>query len=171
MKKVLESLCEGNKLVSIYCDESEFENFMVGKILAVYSQHVLIENYSPEGKYDGISCFPIKDIIKFDRSSLYLEQIKKLKEENYKKENSNFVGKDIITEILVYLQMKKNPAEFYLSWGERIEGYVQSILNEEYLICDVADSYGNIESETLFSIQDIRILSYGTVQLSSYLKN
>ncbi len=72
--KETQALCE------IYLNFEDLTKFLVGIIINYDNDYCIVKSLDEFGKDDGLTCFLIKDIIKIQTNTLYLQNIVKLRD-------------------------------------------------------------------------------------------
>lgn len=132
-----------NVLYEIYVDEN-LENFFVGEIIDSDNINTIFKSYDTLGFYDGIRIIKTKEIVKTKDETPYLDDIKKLINENSKEniKNSYIIHPgELIYEKFsklndVYTYLFNNEIEVSIDLKDSIVTGLINKIEDEFLLVD-----------------------------------
>ena len=141
MKKLIS--LNKNTLYEIYVDEN-LENFFVGKIIDSDNTNTIFKSYDTLGFYDGVRIIKTKEILETKDKTPYLDDIKKLINENSKDniKNSYIIHtEDLISEKFsklndVYTYLFNNEIEVIIELKDSIVTGLINEIEDEYILVD-----------------------------------
>lgn len=132
-----------NRLYEIYVDEN-LDNFFVGEIIDSDNINTIFKSYDTLGFYDGVRIIKTKEIVETKDETPYLDDIKKLINENSKEniKNSYIIhpGK-LISEKFnklndVYTYLFNNEIEVSIDLKDSIVTGLINKIEDEFLLVD-----------------------------------
>ena len=132
-----------NTLYEIYVDEN-LENFFVGEIIDSDNINTIFKSYDTLGFYDGIRVTKTKEIVETKDETPYLDDIKKLINENSKEniKNSYIIHPEkLISEKFnklndVYTYLFNNEIEVSIDLKDSIVTGLINKIEDEYILVD-----------------------------------
>ena len=132
-----------NTLYEIYVDEN-LENFFVGEIIDSDNINTIFKSYDTLGFYDGIRLTKTKEIVETKDETPYLDDIKKLINENSKEniKNSYIIHPEkLISEKFnklndVYTYLFNNEIEVSIDLKDSIVTGLINKIEDEYILVD-----------------------------------
>ena len=132
-----------NRLYEIYVDEN-LENFFVGEIIDSDNINTIFKSYDTLGFYDGVRIIKTKEIVKTKDETPYLDDIKKLINENSKEniKNSYIIHtEELISEKFsklndVYTYLFNNEIEVSIDLKDSIVTGLINKIEDEFLLVD-----------------------------------
>ena len=141
MKKLIS--LNKNILYEIYVDRN-LENFFVGKIIDSDNTNTIFKSYDTLGFYDGVRIIKTKEIVETKDETSYLDDIKKLINENSKEniKNSYIIHPgELIYEKFsklndIYTYLFKNEIEVSIDLKDSIVTGLINKIEDEYILVD-----------------------------------
>ena len=138
-----EYMLKKNVLYEIYVDEN-LENFFVGEIIDSDNINTIFKSYDTLGFYDGVRIIKTKEIVETKDKTPYLDDIKKLINENSKEniKNSYIIHtKELISEKFsklndVYTYLFNNEIEVSIDLKDSIVTGLINKIEDEYILVD-----------------------------------
>ena len=132
-----------NRLYEIYVDEN-LENFFVGEIIDSDNINTIFKSYDTLGFYDGVRIIKTKKIVETKDKTPYLDDIKKLINENSKEniKNSYIIHPgELISEKFnklndVYTYLFNNEIEVSIDLKDSIVTGLINKIEDEFLLVD-----------------------------------
>ena len=132
-----------NTLYEIYVDEN-LENFFVGEIIDSDNINTIFKSYDTLGFYDGVRIIKTKEIVETKDETPYLDDIKKLINENSKEniKNSYIIHtEELISEKFsklndVYTYLFNNEIEVSIDLKDSIVTGLINKIEDEYILVD-----------------------------------
>ena len=132
-----------NTLYEIYVDEN-LENFFVGEIIDSDNINTIFKSYDTLGFYDGVRIIKTKKIVETKDKTPYLDDIKKLINENSKEniKNSYIIHPgELISEKFnklndVYTYLFNNEIEVSIDLKDSIVTGLINKIEDEYILVD-----------------------------------
>lgn len=132
-----------NTLYEIYVDEN-LENFFVGEIIDFDNIYTIFKSYDTLGFYDGVRVTKTKEIVETKDETPYLDDIKKLINENSKEniKNSYIIHtEELISEKFsklndVYTYLFNNEIEVSIDLKDSIVTGLINKIEDEFLLVD-----------------------------------
>ena len=132
-----------NTLYEIYVDEN-LENFFVGEIIDSDNINTIFKSYDTLGFYDGVRIIKTKEIVETKDETSYLDDIKKLINENSKEniKNSYIIHPgELISEKFnklndVYTYLFNNEIEISIDLKDSIVTGLINKIEDEYILVD-----------------------------------
>lgn len=132
-----------NTLYEIYVDEN-LENFFVGEIIDFDNIYTIFKSYDTLGFYDGVRIIKTKEIVETKDETPYLDDIKKLINENSKEniKNSYIIHTgELISEKFsklndVYTYLFNNEIEVSIDLKDSIVTGLINKIEDEFLLVD-----------------------------------
>ena len=132
-----------NTLYEIYVDEN-LENFFVGEIIDSDNINTIFKSYDTLGFYDGVRIIKTKEIVETKDETSYLDDIKKLINENSKEniKNSYIIHPgELIYEKFsklndIYTYLFKNEIEVSIDLKDSIVTGLINKIEDEYILVD-----------------------------------
>ena len=132
-----------NTLYEIYVDEN-LENFFVGEIIDFDNIYTIFKSYDTLGFYDGVRIIKTKKIVETKDKTPYLDDIKKLINENSKEniKNSYIIHPgELISEKFsklndVYTYLFNNEIEVSIDLKDSIVTGLINKIEDEFLLVD-----------------------------------
>ena len=132
-----------NRLYEIYVDEN-LENFFVGEIIDSDNINTIFKSYDTLGFYDGVRIIKTKEIVETKDETPYLDDIKKLINENSKEniKNSYIIHtEELISEKFsklndVYTYLFNNEIEVSIDLKDSIVTGLINKIEDEYILVD-----------------------------------
>lgn len=132
-----------NTLYEIYVDEN-LENFFVGEIIDSDNMNTIFKSYDTLGFYDGVRIIKTKEIVETKDETPYLDDIKKLINENSKEniKNSYIIHtEELISEKFsklndVYTYLFNNEIEVSIDLKDSIVTGLINKIEDEYILID-----------------------------------
>ena len=132
-----------NRLYEIYVDEN-LENFFVGEIIDSDNINTIFKSYDTLGFYDGVRIIKTKKIVETKDKTPYLDDIKKLINENSKEniKNSYIIHPgELISEKFnklndVYTYLFNNEIEVSIDLKDSIVTGLINKIEDEYILVD-----------------------------------
>lgn len=132
-----------NRLYEIYVDEN-LENFFVGEIIDSDNINTIFKSYDTLGFYDGVRIIKTKEIVETKDETPYLDDIKKLINENSKEniKNSYIIHtEELISEKFsklndVYTYLFNNEIEVSIDLKDSIVTGLINKIEDEFLLVD-----------------------------------
>lgn len=132
-----------NVLYEIYVDEN-LENFFVGEIIDSDNINTIFKSYDTLGFYDGVRIIKTKEIVETKDETPYLDDIKKLINENSKEniKNSYIIHtEELISEKFnklndVYTYLFNNEIEVSIDLKDSIVTGLINKIEDEFLLVD-----------------------------------
>lgn len=132
-----------NTLYEIYVDEN-LDNFFVGEIIDSDNMNTIFKSYDTLGFYDGIRVTKTKEIVETKDETSYLDDIKKLINENSKEniKNSYIIHtEELISEKFsklndVYTYLFNNEIEVSIDLKDSIVTGLINKIEDEFLLVD-----------------------------------
>ena len=132
-----------NTLYEIYVDEN-LENFFVGEIIDFDNIYTIFKSYDTLGFYDGVRIIKTKEIVETKDEIPYLDDIKKLINENSKEniKNSYIIHtEELISEKFsklndVYTYLFNNEIEVSIDLKDSIVTGLINKIEDEFLLVD-----------------------------------
>lgn len=132
-----------NTLYEIYVDEN-LENFFVGEIIDFDNIYTIFKSYDTLGFYDGVRVTKTKEIVETKDETPYLDDIKKLINENSKEniKNSYIIHPgELISEKFsklndVYTYLFNNEIEVSIDLKDSIVTGLINKIEDEFLLVD-----------------------------------
>lgn len=132
-----------NRLYEIYIDEN-LENFFVGEIIDSDNINTIFKSYDTLGFYDGVRIIKTKEIVKTKDETPYLDDIKKLINENSKDNIKNsyiiYPGELIYEKFSklndVYTYLFNNEIEVSIDLKDSIVTGLINKIEDEFLLVD-----------------------------------
>ena len=132
-----------NTLYEIYVDEN-LDNFFVGEIIASDNIYTIFKSYDTLGFYDGVRVTKTKEIVETKDKTPYLDDIKKLINENSKDniKNSYIIHTEkLISEKFsklndVYTYLFNNEIEVSIDLKDSIVTGLINKIEDEFLLVD-----------------------------------
>ena len=132
-----------NRLYEIYVDEN-LENFFVGEIIDFDNIYTIFKSYDTLGFYDGVRVTKTREIIATKDKTPYLDDIKKLINENSKEniKNSYIIHTgELISEKFsklndVYTYLFNNEIEVSIDLKDSIVTGLINKIEDEFLLVD-----------------------------------
>ena len=162
---LLRDLMERNQIVSVYSDAEHPEDFVVGRIEQVDSEHFLMCEFMPWGEIEGYRVRRIQDVFSVLYGEEYEERIRLMRTLSERRIR-RVLPQDCSLEgglLQAVLRVCQETQEIItLEMGmEAFSGRVKEF-NGLYLTMDLLDYFGNRDEEEVFELRDI-----GVVQLRS----
>ena len=154
-----------NTLYEIYVDEN-LENFFVGEIIDSDNINTIFKSYDTLGFYDGVRIIKTKEIVETKDETPYLDDIKKLINENSKENIKN--SYIIHTEELISEKFSKLNDVYTYLFNNEIEVSIDlkdSIVTG--LINKIEDEYLLVEGNKIYK-KDILYISTNTEKQRTY---
>ena len=154
-----------NTLYEIYVDEN-LENFFVGEIIDSDNINTIFKSYDTLGFYDGVRIIKTKEIVETKDKTPYLDDIKKLINENSK---DNIKNSYIIhTEKLISEKFSKLNDVYTYLFNNKIEVSVDLKNNIiTGLINKIEDEYILVDENKIYK-KDILYISTNTEEQRRY---
>jgi len=138
-----EDMLKKNTLYEIYVDEN-LENFFVGEIIDSDNINTIFKSYDTLGFYDGVRIIKTKEIVETKDETPYLDDIKKLINENSKEniKNSYIIHtEELISEKFsklndVYTYLFNNEIEVSIDLKDSIVTGLINKIEDEFLLVD-----------------------------------
>ena len=132
-----------NRLYEIYVDEN-LDNFFVGEIIDSDNINTIFKSYDTLGFYDGVRIIKTKEIVETKDETSYLDDIKKLINENSKEniKNSYIIHPgELISEKFnklndVYTYLFNNEIEISIDLKDSIVTGLINKIEDEFLLVD-----------------------------------
>ena len=132
-----------NTLYEIYVDEN-LDNFFVGEIIDSDNIYTIFKSYDTLGFYDGVRIIKTKEIVETKDETSYLDDIKKLINENSKEniKNSYIIHPgELISEKFnklndVYTYLFNNEIEISIDLKDSIVTGLINKIEDEFLLVD-----------------------------------
>ena len=132
-----------NTLYEIYVDEN-LDNFFVGEIIDFDNIYTIFKSYDTLGFYDGVRIIKTKEIVETKDETPYLDDIKKLINENSKEniKNSYIIHPgELISEKFnklndVYTYLFNNEIEVSIDLKDSIVTGLINKIEDEYILVD-----------------------------------
>ena len=132
-----------NRLYEIYVDEN-LDNFFVGEIIDSDNINTIFKSYDTLGFYDGVRIIKTKEIVETKDETSYLDDIKKLINENSKEniKNSYIIHpEELIYEKFsklndVYTYLFNNEIEVSIDLKDSIVTGLINKIEDEFLLVD-----------------------------------
>lgn len=132
-----------NTLYEIYVDEN-LDNFFVGEIIDSDNINTIFKSYDTLGFYDGVRIIKTKEIVETKDETPYLDDIKKLINENSKEniKNSYIIHtEELISEKFsklndVYTYLFNNEIEVSIDLKDSIVTGLINKIEDEFLLVD-----------------------------------
>ncbi|MBQ9008363.1 MAG: hypothetical protein IJ088_03415 [Clostridia bacterium] len=162
---LLRDLMERNQIVSVYSDSYHPDDFVVGRIEQMDSEHFLICEFTPWGEVDGYRIRRVQDVFSVLYGEEYEERIRLMRTLSEKRIRRILPQEENSEESLllrVFRQCQVTKEIITLEIG--MEGFSGRVLdcNSLYLTMGLLDYFGNPDGEETFEVRDI-----GIVQLRS----
>lgn len=154
-----------NTLYEIYVDEN-LENFFVGEIIDSDNINTIFKSYDTLGFYDGVRIIKTKEIVETKDETSYLDDIKKLINENSKENIKN--SYIIHTGELIYEKFSKLNDVYTYLFNNEIEVSIDlkdSIVTG--LINKIEDEYILVDGNKIYK-KDILYISTNTEEQRTY---
>ena len=141
MKKLIS--LNKNILYEIYVDRN-FENFFVGKIIDSDNTNTIFKSYDTLGFYDGVRIIKTKEILETKDKTPYLDDIKKLINENSKDNIKNsyiiqpgeLISKKFSKLNDVYTYLFNNEIEVIIELKDSIVTGLINEIEDEFILVD-----------------------------------
>ena len=154
-----------NTLYEIYVDEN-LDNFFVGEIIDSDNMNTIFKSYDTLGFYDGIRVTKTKEIVETKDETSYLDDIKKLINENSKENIKN--SYIIHTEKLISEKFSKLNDVYTYLFNNKIEVSVDLKNNIiTGLINKIEDEYILVDENKIYK-KDILYISTNTEEQRTY---
>lgn len=163
MIDVLNKLRTANELCEIYENPDDSDRCDVGYVVAVNDRYYLLEGVEPDGSHGGFILGDIDDIWRIQYSTQYLNKMQKLMDNAlYARKPSPVEGRDILEELLTYVQSAHRICCFVLTSREHYDyGYIKEF-NEITVTFQIVDTYGKLDGECVVRREDISVLCFGS---------
>ena len=161
MYKILMELYKKQKYTCFYTNLEERTKFIFGKIIAVNEDEIAISMLTPNGEDDGVVSKLVKDIIRLETDSKYVESMIKLRK-TIKKPMSvySLQQEQIFFSLIKFAQENKNGVsiEILNSGLDDIVGFIEECSED---ICKVRqiDQYGQEDGFSFVTLCDITQIS------------
>lgn len=143
------------KLVAIYSNKNERENFSVGYIQELTQEKAIILNIGIHGEYDGYAAIYIDDIYRLEIDNKYLGKIAVLQDLKMEKILPLSITDDFFYSIIKEsINKERIIAINYGEEYEEIRGYVTKINN--FISLMQINEYGEADGETVI---DMRLIN------------
>ena len=154
--KILDEFKSNEKIVSLFTDSEDVLGYCSGIVLD-YDEDYLIFNSIEDGNDDGLMIFNTSDIFRIDTDGKHEKKLDSLFDKNNKKEYKLEYGENLLDTVLDY--SKKNNLVIsvcldYSLFDDYVMGFVSSY-DEETLIIDSYDEFGEADGKTYINIDDI----------------
>lgn len=163
MKKILESMCNTTKLVSVCADLEDQDVFSVGYVVFTNEEYCLIDGLNTEGFRDGIKVRKITDIIVIEEGGAYEKNILELATKCVDKNKNKplFVPEfENLTELLTKLSERQVKIDLFYGKPEyKYTGFVKSIDNG-IIILDKIDEEGHHDGVVYLIVGNIQGADY-----------
>lgn len=154
-----------NTLYEIYVDEN-LDNFFVGEIIDSDNIYTIFKSYDTLGFYDGVRVTKTKEIVETKDKTPYLDDIKKLINENSKENIKN--SYIIHTEELISEKFSKLNDVYTYLFNNKIEVSVDLKNNIiTGLINKIEDEYILVDENKIYK-KDILYISTNTEEQRTY---
>lgn len=161
MKEKLQKFIDNQELIAVFTDEDDTYRFSVGYILAANDIEFLIEEISPLGKYDGLSCRLINDIIKLEYDNEYIDNISKLFEYHKEKRNNSIIIKDSpLISLFDFAKVNKKICYIQLCDSKQDDavGFVESI-EEDFVNIKIIQNNGRCDGNSIVQLKQITFVT------------
>lgn len=155
MYKKLEEFVNKEKLVGIYADPDDPEQYDLGFIAAMDEDDIVLASVNTDGRYDGYQLIHIKDIFQIEYGTSYIEKITKLHSMRKRKHKSVKFGDDFVLSILKLA--KKDHLIVSISTEDdhdTNEGFVAEADEENLKLC-IVNSYGKADGIMYIDVASI----------------
>ncbi len=166
IKDALSKAKKEKKLVSIFTDKDDWDDWSVGYVDILTDQHVRLHSLSRYGDFAGYIMMNLSEIIKVEVDSQYEKKM-----ERFHSSQENFFAEvklenEIEVNIIIdALKASLNDKTFIEVWGNDPEvslgGYVED-MDEETVTVHLIDSYGVDDGVSTIKINEIRRLDFNT---------
>ena len=161
MLKIINDLIESQKLCCIFSNSSETDKFALGYILSKDDDFILMENISPYGQYDGISCILIENIIKIEHETEYAKNMRKVFDYYGNKRLEKIkISSDVILTIFNYINETRKLCFIELCNSDNDDccGFIKEFDDKTVQIISVKND-GLFDGESIINVGDISYIS------------
>lgn len=149
----LKNLIKKKDLVALYTNVSNGNAFSVGYIRALVQEGVLLQSVGIHGEYDGYIAINVKDILRIETNSKYLEKIKKLISFNINEKETEMCSEDAFIFLIKNAMDNNKIVAVQYADDCEVRGYVKDI--KEVLSIVEVDEYGYEEGENIIELANI----------------
>ena len=158
---LLRQIMERRELVSIFTDEQHPDEFLVGYLERIDSQHYLICEFTPWGEVDAYRVRRVSDVLSILYGEEYEERIKLMLEMNGRKIR-RILPKDCTCEdgvlLTVFQYARERQDILSLIIGQDIfTGRVRDC-NGLYVTMDLFDFFGRPDGSEVFELRSINVV-------------
>lgn len=146
------NLC--GSIIQCHIDTGDPESFVVGRLIYVDSKWFLMQDISPEGRWNGLALYMQDDIVTIETHSNYLQRIKALV--GYRKENMAeipYQTGDPLMSLLFYARdsVKLVGLELIKSGYRDVNGFIDWLDNQTLCINQL-DEFGQPDGKSFLSV-------------------
>jgi hypothetical protein len=127
---------ESRKLISVYIDKDNIENFVAGLVKDIREDMVYLQSYDPNGFEDGVIVLRLADIYHLEYDNKYLKSLEKViphVDKIQKNTNNLNLGKNLVETLNTCMQQRLiTSIKFIYSKG--VTGYIKEVDDESVLI-------------------------------------
>ncbi len=158
---LMRDLMERNQILSIYLDPEHPDEFLVGRIEQMDSEHFLICEFTPWGEVDGYRVRRNQDVISVLYGEEYEERIRLMRTLSDRRirrilpQNCS-LEEGLLPAVLSRCRETKEIITILMG-HEAYTGRVRDY-NGLYLTMDLFDYFGNLDGEEVFELRDIEIV-------------
>ena len=156
----LQRLKDEGKLVSIFSDVNDSNNFSVGYVAGINDSHFILASITPTGEYDGFLLKEATSIYMVSTDSRYIDKLSTLIDINKTKFDAFFGCDDLVQQLLTYAKRTATivSVELINSGGVDCSGFVEFFNNN---ICKIQEinEFGEPDGMSTISVSEITKIS------------
>lgn len=154
--KILEEFKNNRNIVSLFTDSEDALGYCSGIILD-YDEDYLLFNSIEDGKDDGLMLFNTSDIFRINIDGKHEKKLDSLFDKNNKKEYNLEYKESLLDTVLNYSKENNLVISVCLDYS-LFDGYIMGFVSsydEDTLIIDSYDEFGEADGKTYINIDDI----------------
>lgn len=155
---------EDNRLISLYTDLNNMENFHIVYVLNVKDGQVLEMNVGLHGEFDGYMVEFLDDIYRIEQESIYQKRIEKLSSQpgKFVKPFEILCQNNPMIDLLNAAMKNNIISSINIGYEENILGYITDIEDEKVFISQITEE-GEFDGRTVIYVKNIKKVIIGDV--------
>ena len=155
---------EDNRLISLYTDLNNMENFHIVYVLNVKDGQVLEMNVGLHGEFDGYMVEFLDDIYRIEQESIYQKRIEKLSSQpgKFVKPFEILYQNNPMIDLLNAAMKNNIISNINIGYEENILGYITDIEDEKVFISQITEE-GEFDGRTVIYVKNIKKVIIGDV--------
>ena len=160
MLQYLTNLFKSKELICLYNDRNNLAKFRFGKILLIDENSIIFYEISRDGKFDGLTLFPVEDVYRVEKDGQYNKRMDILMKPNtFPIFDLEIHNEDIKHAFLSYIAESKKITSITLKQEETVSGLIEKVNDFTFEIHQI-DYYGNDDGYATISINSINSIAF-----------